>query len=243
MNSGLYAVDVVCPVCEEGFTALKVRTSAIRLEKIDEDLCAHYTDINPLFYEHWVCGNCGYAGFGANFTTLHEKDIKKLRGICLNKFINEQGKNPFELSDFHKRLYNYIELLGPEGERNNLAAIEAYKILFSSLEIRNKEDSLKAKVLLRIGWIYRFMGDPKELEYLDNAADLFAKAYSVEDLSKEKFDTATCAYMIGELNRRTGKMKEAAMWLGRVIGMPRSDNTAKIVEKARDQLQLVKSSM
>ena len=242
LDSGLYSVSTTCPVCEESFVAIKVKPSALRLDHVDEDFCMHYTLVNPLLYEPWICEHCGYAGFAVNFAALSELEIKKLQELCLMKFTEDSDKNPFELTDFHKQVYKYIDSLSSEGERDNPTAIEAYKILVSNLEARNALSSLKAKVLLRIGWIYRFMKDPREMEYLEEAANYFAKAYKLEDLSTGKFDSATCAYMIGELNRRIGKLMEAMEWFGRVVGLPKSEETSKIVEKARDQLQVIKSS-
>jgi uncharacterized protein len=242
LDSGLYTVSTTCPICEKSFDVLKVKTSAIKLERIDEDFCIHYKDINPLLYEPWICEHCGYAGFGVNFAVMSELEIRELQKLCLMKFTEDPAKNPFELTDFHKHVYKYFDSLNSDGERDNLAAIQAYEILLLNQKARNASLSLRAKTLMRVGWIYRLMNDPREMEYLKEAADYFAKAYQMEAFPIGKFDSATCAYLIGELNRRIGNLREAMEWLGRVVRLPPGSETSKIVEKAREQIQVIKSS-
>ena len=242
MDNGLYAVSTTCPICEKNFDVIKVKTTALKVERIDEDLCVHYKDINPLLYEPWICEHCGYAGYGASFTTLSQLEIIELQKLCLMKFNQDTIINPFELSDFHKQVYKYFDSHGNDGERDNQTAIESYEILLLNLKARKAPSSLMAKTLMRIGWIYRLMKDPKEMEYLKEAADYFAKTYQEEALPIGKFDSATCAYLIGELNRRTGNLNDAMEWFGRVIRLPPSPESSKIVEKTRDQIQLLKSS-
>ena len=242
MNSELYAVSTTCPICEKNFDTIKVKPSAFKLERVDEDFCTHYKTINPLIYEPWICQHCGYAAYGANFATLTELQIIKLEKLCLMKFTQDPAKNPFELTDFHKRVYKYFDSLNSDGERDNLLAIEAYEILLLNLEALDAPSSLKAKTLMRIGWIYRIMNDPKEMEYLKKAANHFDEAYQNETFPIGKFDYATCAYIIGEFNRRIGDQREAMEWLGKVVRLPPTPETSKIVDKAREQMQVIRNS-
>lgn len=242
MNSGLYIVAATCPICEKSFNVIKVRTTAIKVERVDEDFCIHYEGINPSLYEPWICEHCGYAGFGSSYTELSQLEIIELQKLCLMKFIPDTVINPFELTDFHKQVYKYFDSLRSDGERDNKTALEAYNILLLNLNARKVSSSVKAKAMMRMGWICRSMEDPAEMEYLKEAADLFAKTYQEEALPIGKFDSATCAYLTGELYRRTGNVKEAMDWLGRVLRLPPSPETSKIVDKAREQIQAIKSS-
>ena len=240
MNSGLFTAAVVCPICEKEFTVLKVRSTAYNLDHSDEDFCMHYTDLNPLLYEPWICTHCGYAEFGVYFDKLSSSERSKLEKLCLMKFVEEPAKNPFELTAYHKQVYAFLETLNSEGVRDNASGIEAFKILLNSQEIRNSPYSSKAKVATRIGWIYRFMKDPKELEYLEMAADFYAKAYESESLDDGKFDSATCAYMAGEMNRRVGKSKEAIEWFRNAMTASKTSENPKIVDKIRNQMDEAK---
>lgn len=241
MNSGLYRANVTCPICERSFPAVKVKATAYQLDHTDEDFCMHYTDLNPLLYEPWICDNCGYTEFGVSYDKISEIEKRKLQSFCLNKFVDDPNRSPFELTDFHKRVYGLFDRIGTEGERDNVSGIEAFKLLLSVLEARNAPYSARAKAVLRIAWIYRFMGDPLEMEHMATAAEYFSKAFETEDLEDGKFDSATCAYMVGEIERRLGKKTEAVEWFGRaLIAAQKSDNKT-IAAKTRDQIQEAKS--
>jgi len=242
LNDGLYTVSTRCPVCEENFDVTKVKTAASKLDHVDEDLCMHYTGIDPMLYEPWICPHCGYGGFGGSFDRLSENEIVNQRKLCLMKFTQDPEKNPFELSDFHKQVYHYNEVQSSDGERDYAIALEAFKILFANLEFRHVPNSLRARALLRIAWLYRFMNDPQEIEYLQEAANCFAEAYSLEVFPIGTFDYATCAYLIGELNRRIDKRKEALDWFGKVLALPPASSNPRIVEKTRDQIFAIKNS-
>ncbi len=242
MDSGLYPVLTTCPICEKSFNAIKVKSAALKLDSMDEDFCMHYKGINSILYDPWVCVHCGHAGFESTFEPALEREKVAIRKLCLMKFTDDPSKNPFELTDFHKKVSTYVNALSSEGERNNEAAILAFEILLINLETRNAPPSLKGRALLRIGWIYRFMKDPKELDYLKQAANCYANTFLIEPLPIGKFDSATCAYLVGELSRRTGNLKDAVEWLGRALRSPRTPETANIIEKARDQIQVAKSS-
>lgn len=242
MDSELYYVLTTCPICEKSFNVIKVKSSAVKLERVDEDFCMHYKSLNPSLYDPWICEHCGYAGFESSFDTLTETELCALKKLCLMKFTDDPTKNPFELTDFHKKIYHYLDSLGSDGERDHLSALEALEILSLTLEARNAPSSLKARAALRIGWLYRITNDTKELDYLKEAANLYANAYQVEDLPIGKFDCATCAYLIGELNRRGGNLKEAIEWFGQVLRLPKTPEISIAIQKTHNQIQLIKTS-
>lgn len=242
MDSGLYTVLTTCPICEKSFNVLKVKSSAVKLERVDEDFCMYYKGLNPLLYDPWICEHCGYAGFESSFATPSPLEIGALKKLCLNKFTDDPSKNPFELTDFHKKVFTYLDSLRSDGERDNQGALLAFEILLSTLEIRNAPPSLKGRTLLRIGWIYRLMNDPREMDYLKQAATCYANTYLVEPLPIGKFDAGTCAYLVGELNRRLGNLKDAIDWFGRVLRLPKSPELSSIVEKTHDQIHVIKST-
>lgn len=241
MHSELYTSTVPCPICEKNFSVVKAKTAAYKLDHTDEDFCMHYRDLNPLVYDVWICEHCGYAEFGASFDKISVLDKAKVRRICLKKFTDDPYRSPFELSDYHNRAYHFFDKLSPEGERDNYAGIESFEILLLLMEARKAPDSEKAKALLRIGWLYRFMNEPTEAKYLLMAADLFANAFEVENLESGQFDSATCAYMAGELYRRVNDGPKASEWLRRALTAAQKADNKVILAKARDQMQLVKN--
>jgi len=242
MNSGLYSSNVTCPVCGKDFRVLKVKSTAYKLNHVDEDFCMYYDDLNPLFYDPFVCEHCGFTEIGALVDRLPEGEKRKLQKFCLNKFIDDPKKNPFELTDFHKQVYAFMDALSKEGERDIESALMAYKILQTNLEVREAVYSFRAKNALRIAWLYRFIKDPTEDEYLSLAAAYFVKAYETEELEEGKFDAATCAYLIGEMYRRTHNPVVSLEWFGRALVASQNSRVPKINDKIRDQIQVVKMS-
>lgn len=242
MHKELYVSQVVCPICEKSFSVIKIKTSGYKLDHTDEDFCMHYADLNPLIYEVWICNYCGHAEFGTLFDKITVLEKIRLQPFCLTKFIDAPDRNPFELTEYHKAVYNFFDMLTSDGEREEVAAIESYKILLLNLEARLAPDSLKAKAVLRIGWLYRLMEDPKEFEYLAKAADYFASAFEKENMETGKFDGATCAYMAGELYRRLDDITKAQDWFRKALSEAQKSDNKAIADKVREQIQVTKNT-
>lgn len=242
LHNELYISQVVCPICEKTFSAIRIKTSGYKLDHTDEDFCMHYVDLNPLIYEVWICNHCGHADFGTIFDKITPLEKIRVQPFCLSKFIDVPGRNPFELKEYHKAVYNFFDMLSSDGDREETAAIESYKILLLNLEARMAPDSLKAKAVMRIGWLYRMMKDPKELEYLKMAADYFASAFEKEAMESGKFDAATCAYMAGELYRRVDDITKAQDWFRKALTEAQKADNKAIADKARDQIQVTKDA-
>lgn len=241
MRDGLFASTAKCPVCGREFPVVKVKSNAYKLNHIDEDFCMYYDDLNPLFYDPFVCFHCGYTEIGPLFDRISEGEKKKVQKLCLTKFIDEVGSNPFELTDFHKKVYGFYDAISSEGERDIESAIMAYMILQNVLEAREAVYSSRAKNALRIGWLYRYIKDPKEMEYLSLAAAYFAKAYETEELEEGKFDAATCAFLTGEMYRRLNNAALALEWFGRALVAAQTSKVPKMSDRIRDQIQVVKA--
>jgi len=240
LEEGLYNAKVVCPICEKEVVTTRVKTAAVRLSSSDEDFCMHYEGLDPMLYDVWVCKYCGFTEFGVYFDKVAESEMKLLKELCLNRFTDDLTKEPFELTEFHKRVYAYFDLLGEDGERDHQAAIEAFKLLLTIQEVTNAPFSSRAKAAVRIGWIYRMLGDEQEMKYLEMAAAYFTEAFASETFSGGGLDSETCAYIIGELNRRVGKTGEAIEWFGKALRIAQENKNQKISNMIREQIQVAK---
>jgi uncharacterized protein (DUF2225 family) len=129
------------------------------------------------------------------------------------------------------------------GERDADKAIEAFKLALLTLNVRNAKSSELAKVCLRIAWLYRFKGDPKEIEFLNFALNSYNDAYQKERFPLDKLDEFTCMYIIAELFRRVGKLDDAVLWFSRLVASPEARRNPKLIDMARDQYQLTKDQL
>ncbi len=192
----IYNTTISCPVCGKEIQVTKIRSKFLKLIKQDKDFCPYYEGINPVFYEAWVCGNCGYAAHSTLFNDATVSD---------QKTIFEKLKKSWKPRSF-------------SGERDISKALEAFKIVLYNLQIRGGSFSDYAKICLRIAWLFRYMErSVDESKYLHFAKEYYKKAYAEEYLTNGKLDEFTCMYIIGELARRLGNNDEALQWLGKLI--------------------------
>lgn len=221
MNELLYNKNIICPVCNRQIEVTKVKTRACKVQSRDTDMCVNYEGINVLFYDVWVCENCGYAALQDKFEGLFTRDIAVIR----DKISSHWTKRSFA------------------GERDADHAIEAFKLALLTLKVRNAKNSEVAKICLRIAWLYRSKNDPKELEFLNFALNAYNDAYQNERFPLDKLDEITCMYIIAELFRRVGKFDDSTLWFSRIVSSAEARKNPKIMEMARDQYQLAKDQL
>jgi len=78
-----------------------------------------------------------------------------------------------------------------------------------------------------------------ECRFLSQAITGFEQAYNSERFPISGMDEYTLMYLLGELNRRTGKNTEALKWFGKVITNPVIKQSLK--DMARDQKELIRN--
>lgn len=210
-TKNLFFKEILCPVCENKFMTLAVKTNAPRVKSRDSDFFIRYSNENPYFYEVWICSNCGYSALKVDFEKIRKYQIKLVKDKITPKWINRDYPIPF----------------------NEKVAIERYKLaLLNSVIIENKS-STKAMICLKIAWMYRLLSDEvNEKNYLNQALLSFNDTYSNEKLPVYGLDKFSIMFLIGEINRRLGEEKIALRWFSEVItsiGAPQ-----KIKEMARD---------
>ena len=86
MIEGLYNKEVVCPVCKQKFQVTKVKARACKVKSRDSDFCVHYEGINPIFYDAWVCENCGYANHADKFGEITQREADILKNKLMPKW-------------------------------------------------------------------------------------------------------------------------------------------------------------
>lgn len=213
----LFDAEVECPVCHSQVTVKRIRRSALRLLKRDTDSMPVYRDINPLFYDIWLCNHCGYAASQSSFT----QPLMKVEAELILKNISSKW-----------RAKEYPPLYDAD------IAVERLKLALLSATVRKARPIDIAMLCLKLGWVYRIREDTEnEVKCLNQALTGLKSAFAKGPFPVAGMDESTLAFLIGELSRRVGNYQDALDYLGRVI----VDRTAKnaLKEKARDQRQLI----
>lgn len=218
--SMLYDKEIVCPVCGSNFKARSVKISAPRVVKKESDFFLRHENINPYFYDVWLCNICGYAAMKIDFEKIKGYQIEMIQ-----KNISMKWKG---------RVY-------PEVYDINMA-IERYKLSLLNYVVMESKASSKAMNCLKIAWMYRLLEDfSQESIFIKQALEGFTQAYYNEDFPIYGMNRYTTMYLIGELSRRTENYEQALIWFSKVITT--ASVPQKLKELARDQRELIKTSM
>jgi hypothetical protein len=218
MVEGLYNKSIKCPVCKKDFDVTKVKSNAFRVSARDTDFCVYYEGINPIFYDVWVCENCGYASQSDKFDQIRPEETE----VILANVSSRWSRRSFA------------------GERSIDGALDAFKLALYNLQLKNSKQSDVARVCIRIAWLYRMKKDKKEMDFLNFALKCYVDTFDKEEFPIDKLDEYTCMYIIGELHRRIGNIDESIKWFSRLLGSPEARKNQKLVESAREQYHLVK---
>lgn len=218
MDKYLFDKEVTCHVCNMTFTTKKPRIRKIPVEKKDADFHIWYKEVNPVFYNVWVCPNCGFS-----VTESEHKPLNIESKSLVLKHVSFK---------WNKRDYG--------SERNWDQAVETHKLAIFMGQLLKKPNGYLGGLSLRLAWLYREMNSPHEETYLQHALSYLEKAYAEEEFPIAGLDEVSLSYLIGELKRSTGEPKEAIFWYNRALEHPNIKNKRLIQLKARDQWQLAR---
>ncbi len=214
--SELYDKKIKCPVCNNQFTTKKVRTSKLKLIKRDADFLSYYEGENPLFYNAFVCPNCGYAALEEKFNKIKPREKEKIKNTISTKW-NKQS-----FSD----------------KRTVDEAIDAYKLALLSGEILEYSKYDLGNICLRLCWLNRIKEDKEEEDrFTILARDLYRQAYTTESIN---MGTTTLSYLIGELSRQIEDIEESLNWFNTTLRSPDIKENVALEKMVREQWQLTK---
>lgn len=216
-----YDKHITCPVCDSNVSVKVVKSKYIRVDSRDSDFMIRYKEEpNPMFYDIWLCDNCGYAAISSKFENVSDTQRKKIKKEISNKWCN--GRNyPFPYT---------VD-----------TAIELHKLALVSSIVKEDKDSEKGYLCLKLAWLCRIKGDiEEENSFIKRALELLLKAYEHEKLPVIGLDGPNLMYLIGELYRRSNDNANALRWFGMVLANRYA--TAKTKDMAREQKDLIKAA-
>ncbi|HYF83934.1 MAG TPA: DUF2225 domain-containing protein [Clostridia bacterium] len=218
MNDSLYSKKVTCPICGKQFSSMKAKVNSCKVEKKDEDFCTHYVDLNPIYYDIFVCPFCAYSASENSFEVINEREVNLLKEAFSGRTVGRSFCT----------------------ERDWNAAIATFKLAIHTAELRNAKSSILAGLCLKLAWLYRFADDKQEEIFLNYALQNYSEAFDKEELPIGNLNEISMMYLLGELSRRLGKFNDAVVWFGKAVASPEKNANPKIERLARDQWILAK---
>lgn len=218
MNESLYSKKVNCPICGKQFSSMKAKVNSCRVAKKDEDFCTHYVDVNPMYYDIFVCPFCAYSASENSFGELADAEIKLLQQAFSGRTVGRSFCTERSLND----------------------AIAACKLAIHTAELRKAKASILAGLCLKLAWLYRFAGDKQEEVFLKYALKNYMEAFDKEEFPIGNLNEISMMYLLGELSRRLGKFNDAIVWFGKAISSPERGENPRIEKLAREQWALAK---
>ncbi len=212
MVDAMYTVEKECVICRNKFNVTKVR-SRLNMIKQESDFCTYYKEVNPYYYTIWVCPHCGYAARDSDYS-----EMPPAHSEVINTFL--EGKDV------------RVDLCG---QRTREQAITSYKLAIYYADMTGSKSSKLAGMYLRLGWLYREGGQADEEQMaLSKAADYYDLALCKERLPVDNLSEVGLTYLIGELFRRTGKLEQALLYLGKAVSNKQARMEPRILAMARD---------
>lgn len=222
-----------CPVCDNEFKSKSIKTGKVKLLGADTDLRPKYQLVDSLKYDAIVCPSCGYSALNRFFNYMTAPQAK---------LIKEQITVNFRGIEDNGEIYTYDD------------AIARHKLVLVNTIVKKAKNSERAYTCLKIAWLLRGKAETlpvdtpnydqeiaklkaEEDEFIYNAYEGFATAFSKEMFPMCGMDENTVTYLVADLARRCGKFDEAGRWISRVLIA--RDANERIKSKARDLKELI----
>ncbi|MCL2500389.1 MAG: DUF2225 domain-containing protein [Defluviitaleaceae bacterium] len=212
--SFLYPRNIKCPVCEREFTDFGVRTTKLRVEKMDNDFRKRYYVVDPNHYGVTLCYHCGYTAIHAYFERITEKQQDLIKKFITPLYKPQEYHVPLSQADVLNR----------------------YDQALACCQAIYAKDSQFAFTYLKKAWVYRDMENMKdrEIKEMREAYIRFKDAFTSESFPLGEMDEITAKYLIAELARRLGNFAEALRWVGDVVvakGIPSAIKERAVILK------------
>lgn len=215
--SPYYEKQLECLHCKQQFKTMKVRSNFIKVKENESDFRPIYeNDVNPLFYNVFVCEHCGFS-FTEDYSKYFAPGVKE----AIDQHITAHWK---------KHSFS--------GERSIADALQAYQLGLVCGNYKKEKHITLAGLALRIAWLYRMSNQTEmEIRFMKIAREQYIESYSVEDYKGTSMNELRVLYLIAEISRRMSDKEQAIRYFSKVIEKQRLFNEPKILEMAKDQWQ------
>jgi uncharacterized protein (DUF2225 family) len=214
-----YGFDVQCPACGDHFQATKLFESKLKQLSHDTEMRTRFENIEPIHYKVWVCPDCLYADFANRWSDLSDAKKAALKeSIASREGIRKDLPEP-----------------GGSAEKS----VNDYRLLIECQTQTKAAANVIGSAWLNLAWLYDDLGAAEAAtDARKNSLTAYEGFYLLERSLSPSLD-AQALYIIGELHKRLGNVKQAREYFLKVL-QNKEHNTGMLVELARDSLQNLK---
>lgn len=229
--------SVTCPVCENAFRTLAIKSGRARRKEPDVDLRPRFEYIDTNKYDIASCPKCGFTAIHRYFSHLAPVHAKLIREGVLSQLKTPPAKNITQLE-----VVDYD------------TAIELYKIALYTSVVKKAKNSEKAYTCLKIAWVLRGKMEELSLDeeknkeaieacqkdydtFYQQAFDGFVKAMSSETYPMAGMDQSTVDFLIAAMAYNLEKYEYAARFVSEIIVSQTAPSNVK--NRARDLKDLI----
>lgn len=218
----IYYKKITCVFCKNIFETKRVRSRFISVESVESDFCTWYREgsINPSHYAVDICLKCGYAS-----TEISTPYFPPGSKETIAKVITANWRP---------------DIVGNDDVRSLEEVLTFYKLALYTAFIKREKPFVLANLSMRLSWILRESMDPEEERFMNLARNYYLESYSIGDYRAYEYSEVKMLYLLGELARRNGEEKEAIRLFSKVVMHKDKEKNKGIIEKARDQWQLIR---
>ena len=163
----LFLKAITCPICNNSFSTLVVKSGKARRIEPDFDLRPRFKYIDTNKYDVACCLKCGYAALNRDFSHVTPVQVKLINENVRAKYKPIEEK----ISD---------EIMGYD------TAIERYKLAFYSSVVKRGRASERAYICLKISWLYRGKAEQLIEQYKEKELTIKVKKEIEQCLQEEK---------------------------------------------------------
>ena len=185
----LYQKSLTCPMCAHGFKAPAVRTSKLVAERTDSDLRVHYAGIEPLHYEAITCPKCWYSALLDQFEEADRSPSKRF----FEEMLQLREGLPLDFAE----------------PPDSVSVFASYYLALRCAPLCfYRHETLLPRLWVKLGRLYEDCGDTALWNLCcERALEAYLYIYGHTDVPPAQLQQI--CYMLGELNMRLGRTREA----------------------------------
>ena len=228
MSAALWNKKLSCPFCGGEFETTRLRASAIRVKEKHSDFGSVFDGPSPYFYSITACPHCSVAMRNEEFEKVNAGYEPKLMEVSKKLKGRSAPSEAFAL-----------------GELTAEQAVKRHELAITMHKFRAHSDAGElAGLLMHVAWIRRFQGDAEgERKAIEAAATAYQEFYEKGAKLPEKLGEPGILYLIGELNRRVGRVKEGRQYFSRALMSKELSAFPNVENMIREGMLLAKDQM